>query len=120
MRVLIAAWPYEDRPDLLVTSSCKIETIVSVSEHFMDTMATLPDVLLEWTHLASSIGPHYPTGEFITEAFCRTCVADVSGPFRHSPMPRELYIPLCRVFELCFHRHLDAEVDRTGSIICAR
>lgn len=80
----------------------------------MDTMATLPDVILGWTRLASSLGPHYPTGEFITEAFCSTCVADVSGPFRHSPMPRELHIPLCRVFEVCFHCHLDAEVDRTG------
>lgn len=104
---LVAAWPYDERPDLLVTLSCKIET------HWC--LSALPpvyrhstQVIMEWTRMAS-IGPNYPTGEFTPDVFCRTCVVDAVGPFRQSPMPKIFHERLCRLFEGCFCQYLARE-----------
>lgn len=109
---LVAAWPYEDRPDLLVTSSCKIETITHVSQRVLSPGEnSSPAVIVEWTKMASIIGPHYPTGEFAPDVFCRTCLVDTSGPLRRSPMPESIHLPLCRFFQNCYLNHLFTECE---------
>ncbi|KAJ5737755.1 uncharacterized protein N7483_002880 [Penicillium malachiteum] len=109
---IITAWPYEEHPDLLVTSSCKIETIASVSEHFFEDMESFSNLIMEWSSMASRIGPRYPTGEFTPDAFRRTCVADVTGPYRYGPMPERLNIPFIKLIERFFYHHISVEVDR--------
>ncbi|KAL4746709.1 hypothetical protein BDW72DRAFT_184331 [Aspergillus terricola var. indicus] len=112
---LIAAWPYEERPDLLATSSCKVDSITRVSQHFLSGRGTLPTVIVEWTQMASVIGADYPTGEFAPDAFCRACVADI-GPLylRQSPMPRAFHISLCRLFANAFNEHVVSECDTSN------
>ncbi|PLB35400.1 uncharacterized protein BDW47DRAFT_133494 [Aspergillus candidus] len=103
---LVAAWPYEERPDLLVTSSCNIETVVSLSDNLPRGQGALKSIVVEWTKLASTVGREYPTGEFAPDVFVRTCVVDTSGPLRQSPMPRNYHDSLCRLFERCFTHHV--------------
>lgn len=103
---LVAAWPYEERQDLLVISSCNIENVVSVSEYLPWGERALENIVMKWTKLASTVGRQYPTGEFAPDAFVRTCVVDTSGSLRQSPMPREYHASLCRLFERCYSHHL--------------
>ncbi|PKY00985.1 hypothetical protein P168DRAFT_57202 [Aspergillus campestris IBT 28561] len=103
---LVAAWPYEERQDLLVTSSCNIQTVVSVSDDVPWGQEALTGIVLEWTKLASTVGRQYPTGEFAPDVFVRTCVVDTSGPLRQSPMPRDYHDSLCRLFERCYTHYV--------------
>ena len=105
---LVAGWPYEERPDILVTSSCKVETITSVSHHFLSEEELLPKLVLEWTKIASIVA-QYPTGESVSNAFCRTCVAKATGHLRESPMPEPLLSSLYRLFKWCFLQHVASE-----------
>ncbi|PLN77165.1 hypothetical protein BDW42DRAFT_188215 [Aspergillus taichungensis] len=113
---LVVAWPYEERQDLLVTSSCNIETIVSVSNDLPWGREALTSIALEWTKLASTVGRQYPTGEFAPDAFVRTCVVDTSGSLRQSPMPRDYHVSLCRLFERCYDHHISLKCGGLDTI----
>ncbi|KAL4767184.1 hypothetical protein BDW60DRAFT_200568 [Aspergillus nidulans var. acristatus] len=112
---LIAAWPYEERPDILASSSCRVDSITRVSQQYLSGRETLPSVIVEWMQMASIIGADYPTGEFAPDAFCRACVADIGSLYlRQSPMPRAFYISLCRLFANAFGEYVASECERSN------
>lgn len=93
-----AMWPYEDRPDLLVTSSCKIETVTAVSEHALDDPKLLPLIVAEWSKMASR-NPYYPTGEFAADVFITTCIANGGSSVNPStPLYQSTSLMLGRFF----------------------
>ena len=102
---LMAVWPDEQRPNLLATSSCKVDSIAKVAQHSLSEDPQLGALIKEWTQMASQ-GSDYVTGEHVADAFWRTCVGDNTLSFRQSPAPESYHISLAIFFGSHFLEHV--------------
>ena len=102
---LLAVWPDEQRPNLLATSSCRIDTIAEVARHSLSEDSPLGALIEEWTEMASQ-NRDYVTGEFAADAFWRTCVGDNTLRFRQAPALDSYHAPLAIFFGRHFIQHI--------------
>lgn len=110
----LAVWSNEQRPNLLATSSCRVETIAEVARQSLSEDSPLGALIEEWTKMASK-ERDYVTGEFTADAFWRTCVGDGTLRLRKSPAPDSYHAPLAIFFGCQFLQHAGLGESRDGS-----
>ncbi|KAL9116979.1 MAG: hypothetical protein Q9187_006489 [Circinaria calcarea] len=109
-----AIWPYENQRNILVASSQKADTIVTIAQKTISNSDLLATLISEWTSLISR-GPDYVTGEFTPDVFWRTCVADTTLRWRRSPAPLSYHQSLAAFFLEHVSRYEEFSNDPQGS-----
>ena len=112
---ILAVFPYDSHPNLLVTSSAKIGTIMHLSKRkFSNTdHESQGPKLGEWASLcAKYCGQAYRIGEFSPDAFWRTLVADSTTTWRSSPAPDSYHIPLARFISNMVIQYLNEKYSK--------
>lgn len=82
----IAVWPDEDPKGLLLTSSYKAETSLTIAQKVLSGTGSWGALVGEWTRIASH-GPEYVRGESTPDVFWRRCIQDNIARWRQSPAP---------------------------------